>query len=215
CWPPSATGPRSTGCSTATPVTWRAGGGGGRGGPRGGANPPPPGRGRCPGPGGRARSAARGRGGGAGGRGPLPGGGGGGGRRGGELLMEFLGEPDGTAAPRLAQLRPGPDELADLWHQLDEALVTLAGHGLAHGDLSAFNLLVHRGRLVLIDLPQVVDVVANPRGGEFLDRDAQNVANWFSARGLASERLGEAPSPGELAAVLRYEARRGSPAGRR
>src|SRR6185312_5600232 len=50
-------------------------------------------------------------------------------------------------------------EFADLWRQLVEALTTLARVGLAHGDLSAFNLLVHEGRLVLIDLPQVVDVV--------------------------------------------------------
>jgi RIO kinase 1 len=31
-----------------------------------------------------------------------------------ELLIEFLGTDDGTAAPRLAQLRPDPDELCDL-----------------------------------------------------------------------------------------------------
>src|SRR3954451_5086115 len=60
-----------------------------------------------------------------------------------ELLLEFVGSADGTAAPRLAQLRPDPEELADLWHQLVDALCRLARHGLAHGDLSAYNLLVH------------------------------------------------------------------------
>jgi RIO kinase 1 len=101
-----------------------------------------------------------------------------------ELLLEFVGDRDGNAAPRLAQLRPEADELADLWHQLVEALLGLARHGLAHGDLSAYNLLVHDGRLVLIDLPQVVDVVGNPQGAEFLDRDVRRVAEWFAARGL-------------------------------
>jgi RIO kinase 1 len=120
-----------------------------------------------------------------------------------ELLLEFIGEPDGTAAPRLAETRPQGGELADLWDQLVQALVTLARHGLAHGDLSAYNLLAHRGRLVLIDLPQVIDVIANPRGGEFLDRDAANVARWFTARGL----VGGAPAPADLAALLRREAR--------
>jgi RIO kinase 1 len=60
----------------------------------------------------------------------------------------------------------------------------MARAGLAHGDLSPYNILVHNGRLVLIDLPQVVDVVTNPRGREFLVRDVRNVAKWFGARGL-------------------------------
>ena len=84
-----------------------------------------------------------------------------------------------------------------------QALLTLAGLGLAHGDLSAYNLLVYDGRLVMIDLPQVVDVIANPRGAEFLDRDAANVARWFTARGLA----GAAPAPVTWPALLRQEAR--------
>lgn len=60
----------------------------------------------------------------------------------------------------------------------------LARAGYAHGDLSPYNLLVHADRLVLIDLPQVVDVVANPQGRDFLARDVRVVATWFVARGL-------------------------------
>ena len=37
---------------------------------------------------------------------------------------------------------------------------------------------------MLIDLPQVVDLVANPRGIEFLERDVRAIAGWFAARGL-------------------------------
>src|ERR1700760_2859095 len=110
-----------------------------------------------------------------------------------EVLLEFIGDPDSrAAAPRLAELRPSGALLAALWDQLVEALVTLARHGLAHGDLSAYNLLVDQERLVMIDLPQVVDVVANPQGAGYLDRDAENVAGWFAARGLS----GVSPSPG-------------------
>jgi RIO kinase 1 len=104
--------------------------------------------------------------------------------RGRELMLEFIGEPDGAAAPRLAELRPDPDQLVELWHQMLDALGTLALAGLAHGDLSAYNVLVHRGRLVLIDLPQVVEVVSNPQGGEFLARDVRNIARWFIKRGV-------------------------------
>jgi len=107
--------------------------------------------------------------------------------RGREVLLEFIGEDDGTAAPRLAQLRPGAEQVVELWHQMLEALGTLALAGLAHGDLSAYNVLVHRGRLALIDLPQVVDIVANPQGPRFLARDVRTVSAWFLAHGLPPE----------------------------
>ena len=119
-----------------------------------------------------------------------------------ELLMEFIGDPDGTPAPRLAETRPDPASLLALWDQLVPALSALARLGFAHGDLSAFNLLVHRGRLLMIDMPQVVDVITNPRGGEFLDRDAANISRWFAARGLTGSDL----EPGDLAGRLRAEA---------
>jgi RIO kinase 1 len=119
-----------------------------------------------------------------------------------ELLLEFIGSEDGTAAPRLAETRPDPDELVGLWDQLVQALVALARDGLAHGDLSAYNLLVHHGRLIMIDLPQVVDVIANPRGAWFLDRDAANIGRWFTQHGLA----GVPVTPEDLPALLREEA---------
>ncbi len=105
-------------------------------------------------------------------------------RVGTDLLLEFIGDEDGGAAPRLAQLRPDPDSLADLWGQLWEGLGALARAGYTHGDLSAYNVLVYSGRLVLIDLPQVVDVVVNPRGRELMERDVRNIGTWFAARGL-------------------------------
>jgi RIO kinase 1 len=101
-----------------------------------------------------------------------------------ELLLEFVGADDGTAAPRLAQCRPDGRELSDLFDQCVDAMMLLARAGYAHGDLSAYNMLVHRGRLILIDLPQVVDLFANPRGVDYLARDCANVCGWFASRGL-------------------------------
>lgn len=123
-------------------------------------------------------------------------------RSGTELLMEFVGDADGTAAPRLAETRPDPDELVELWQQLLAAMDVLAGLGRTHGDLSAYNLLVHEGQVVLIDLPQVVDLVANPRGREFLSRDVANVMGWFRSRGLPDRFLDHAQvTAGLLAAA--------------
>ncbi|MBT2228641.1 serine protein kinase RIO [Nonomuraea sp. NEAU-A123] len=114
-----------------------------------------------------------------------------------EILQEFIGTSDGYAAPRLANVS---DDLDDLWAQLVEALVVLAREGLAHGDLSAYNLLVREGRLVIIDLPQIVDVISHPTGPRFLDRDARNVATWFAAKGVASA------DPDALSVLLQSEA---------
>jgi RIO kinase 1 len=118
-----------------------------------------------------------------------------------EVLLEFIGDPDGTGAPRLAETRPDPAGLASLWDQLVEATATLAGAGFAHGDLSPYNLLVHHGRLVMIDLPQVVDVIAHPDGRGFLDRDAKNTATWFARAGHPDA------DPETLARLLAKEAR--------
>ncbi|MET8149032.1 RIO1 family regulatory kinase/ATPase [Actinoplanes sp. NPDC005259] len=102
-----------------------------------------------------------------------------------ELMLEFIGDWEtGEAAPRLAQVRTDHDGLEDLWRQMTEALSVLARTQIAHGDLSPYNTLVHRGRLVIIDMPQIVDLIANPQGREFLARDVRNVAGWFTARGL-------------------------------
>jgi RIO kinase 1 len=63
-----------------------------------------------------------------------------------ELLMEFVGSPTALErwAPRAWPSSVPTGQLADLWSQLATALRGLAAHGLTHGDLSAFNVLVRR-----------------------------------------------------------------------
>ena len=100
-----------------------------------------------------------------------------------EILMEWI-TVDGETAPRLAQTRPAPDLLASYYDQLREVLATMVQHGLVHGDLSAYNILAAGDRLVIIDLPQIVDLVGNPAGMDFLMRDCTNIATWFRSKGL-------------------------------
>ncbi len=103
-----------------------------------------------------------------------------------EMLMEFIGEGM-EAAPRLAASPASGTELADLYAQVAEILLGFARAGCAHGDLSPYNLLVQRGRVIAIDLPQLVDVVANPNGMALLERDCRNVCEWFTRRGHRSD----------------------------
>jgi RIO kinase 1 len=104
-----------------------------------------------------------------------------------QLMMEFIGDADGVAAPRLAQLRSSTAEASALFAQMRDVLGCLADAGYTHGDLSPYNVLVHEGRLVLIDLPQAVDLVGNPQGFTFLRRDCDNICNWFQARGVDAD----------------------------
>ncbi len=103
-----------------------------------------------------------------------------------ELLMEFVGSGR-EAAPRLAQTRLRGADLEDAFAQVVAVLRGFARGGFAHGDLSAYNLLLHEGRVVVIDLPQIVDLVANPLGADFLHRDVVNVCTWFAARGVEAD----------------------------
>ena len=100
-----------------------------------------------------------------------------------ELLMEWI-TVDGETAPRLAQTRPEPELLASYFSQLRDLLAEMARHGMVHGDLSAYNILAAGERLVVIDLPQVIDLVGHPGGTDYLLRDCTNVCRWFRARGL-------------------------------
>ena len=119
-----------------------------------------------------------------------------------EMLMSFVGDLSGytpVAAPRLVSTRPEPDLLAELFEQLRTAMLTLAHHGWSHGDLSPYNVLLHDERLVIIDWPQIVDVIGNPQGFDFLERDATPMATWFVRKGLDVD-------PGELVGDLVAEA---------
>lgn len=113
-----------------------------------------------------------------------------------EILMEFIEDPEapGAAAPRLQHVRPDAERLGHYWQQIVEAMKVFARLGYAHGDLSPYNVLAAGERLVVIDLPQFVDMTENERGVGFLQRDCQNMCAWFQSRGLdvdADELLAE------------------------
>ncbi|MGA8847753.1 MAG: RIO1 family regulatory kinase/ATPase [Nocardioides sp.] len=100
-----------------------------------------------------------------------------------EILMEWI-SVDGETAPRLAQTRPEPDLLTSYFEQVRHAMATMMRAGLVHGDLSAYNILAAGERLVIIDLPQVVDLVGNVNAMDFLMRDCTNICGWFRKKGL-------------------------------
>ena len=111
-----------------------------------------------------------------------------------EILMEFIDSGQSgaktsrtQAAPRLAQVRTTKHELRSYLDQVVEILIRLAEAGYAHGDLSPYNLLVRDGRVIVIDLPQLVEIASNPTGLDFLHRDCVNVCTWFTRHGLDAD----------------------------
>lgn len=104
---------------------------------------------------------------------------------GNELMLEYIGD-ETQAAPRLSDARLDRSELEDLCSQARAAIVTLARHGVVHGDMSPYNLLAWEGRIVVIDLPQAVDP-QTVDGLDLVQRDVENVFGWFARKGVACD----------------------------
>jgi RIO kinase 1 len=94
------------------------------------------------------------------------------------VLMEYIGDRSG-AAPRLASAHLSLEETRSARDQMVTSLRALAGAHIVHGDLSVYNMLWWKGRLVIIDFPQAVDSFNNPFAPDLLYRDLQNVQTWF------------------------------------
>ncbi len=97
--------------------------------------------------------------------------------------LEYVGDWE-VAAPQLSAARLQRSQLVDAFEQLLVGLRAITAAGIAHGDLSAYNLLWWQERLWFIDFPQSIDIAANLQGVDFLHRDVLNVCEWFRRRGL-------------------------------
>lgn len=95
------------------------------------------------------------------------------------VLMEFIGHDD-EPAPRLSDVKLGPDDAQSALDQSIKILLDLAKMGLVHGDFSTYNLLWHDGRVVLIDVPQILDArSAAKESRELLIRDVNSLLTSF------------------------------------
>lgn len=98
------------------------------------------------------------------------------------VLMQLIGDGE-EPAPRLSDLRLPDEEVRSAWDQAAAIYLRLAELGLAHGDLSTYNLLWHEGSVWLIDVPQAVEVAASREGVDLLRRDLDTLATSFRRLG--------------------------------
>lgn len=96
------------------------------------------------------------------------------------LVMEYIGADSGRAK-RLSEVTVENPQTA--FDGVVEYMRRLYAAGLVHGDLSEYNVVVHAGELVILDLGQAV-TVHHPNYRDFLQRDCRNVATFFRRQGL-------------------------------
>ncbi|MBR9681482.1 MAG: serine protein kinase RIO [Candidatus Altiarchaeota archaeon] len=102
------------------------------------------------------------------------------------LVMEYIGPEGGGGAPMLKNLSR-PDRTPELFNSIMEdvrKMYTIAK--LVHADLSEYNILMHEGRHVIIDVGQSVDI-KHPSSGKFLRRDIENIVRFFKVDRDVSE----------------------------
>jgi RIO kinase 1 len=97
------------------------------------------------------------------------------------VIMEFIGK-GGVSAPRLKEIPP--DDPAKTYRHLLTFMRRLYQKAeLVHGDLSEYNLMTWKGKLVMFDMSQSVPT-SHPLAQELLNRDITNVNRFFSRQGL-------------------------------
>lgn len=93
------------------------------------------------------------------------------------LIMEFLGQ-DGVSAPSLKE--QAPEDPEKIYQTLLTFLRRLYKKAeLVHGDLSEYNLMIYKKRLVMFDMSQSVPN-SHPLAQFLLNRDITNVNKFFS-----------------------------------
>jgi RIO kinase 1 len=103
------------------------------------------------------------------------------------LLMEFIGDKDGTPAPRIADLKLAGKEAENAFRQAIDNLKLIVKSGRVHGDYSAYNLLWHNEKTIVIDFPQTIEFQNNPNAQTLLERDIQSLCKSFKKHGIKAD----------------------------
>lgn len=103
------------------------------------------------------------------------------------VFMEWIGDDTGPA-PLLARVRQPPVDPPGAFRRVLHNIRLMLRHDLVHGDLSAFNILWHDGRPVIIDVPQAIDIRARATNAfDLFARDVDRVCMHFARWGVTSD----------------------------
>ncbi len=102
------------------------------------------------------------------------------------VLMEFIGS-EGQAAERLSDLSMDKDEAEEAFRQSVDILKAIVTAGRIHGDFSAYNILWHEGKAIVIDFPQVISINSNTSAKEILLRDVNSLCKSFKKHKIITD----------------------------
>lgn len=105
------------------------------------------------------------------------------------LVMEFIGDEDGSPAPRVSDLKLEKAEADQAFRQSVQNLKRIVKSGRVHGDYSTFNILWHNEEAVIIDFPQVMEFKNNPNAQAFLERDVRSLCKSFMKQGVIADEI--------------------------
>lgn len=97
----------------------------------------------------------------------------------GVLLMELITDEAGGVAPRLGDVSMTQQQAISNFAIVMQDVARMLCVGIVHGDLSEFNVLLDEYGPVIIDLPQAVNAAANNNAQAMLERDVENMKNYF------------------------------------
>ncbi|KAL7341384.1 RIO1 family-domain-containing protein [Rhodotorula toruloides] len=100
------------------------------------------------------------------------------------LVMDFIGEDEWQASPRLKDAQIPPEQQRSLYVEILVLLRAIFHRcRLVHADFSEYNILYHQGHLWVIDVSQSIEH-EHPSAFDFLRADIQNAEDFFAKRGV-------------------------------
>ena len=102
------------------------------------------------------------------------------------IVMEFIGE-NWIPSPQLRfieKIAPDPEFIEKIYKRIIEYIIIMYREAeLVHGDLSEYNILLHKENPVIIDCAQGVSI-DHPMAREFLEKDVRNIQRFFHCCGI-------------------------------
>lgn len=102
------------------------------------------------------------------------------------ILMDYVGDV-GRPAPTLHGAALEPSAAARHFETVMASVRLMLRHGIVHGDLSAYNILLWLDRITLIDFPQAVDTTQNSNARALFERDVARVCAYFARHGVQAD----------------------------